>query len=511
MIHTAKDKRLRMSKNLLNRPGKTRVNSVLSVFNFARRHSDRANYGAEFADEIGELNENALDSEIARLLDEDKAKSIDPDELNEVYLDRVVTVFDRDRRTIEEAAGAAINETVPDKPIKEIIPTKPHDKQIAAIIAISALIIVSLAAGLYLRHISLTNQHGLYAEQDSETSGHSDSDATADEIVMMEVSSLYLNEPFSILSAGALSIESGEFSKNGVNLQLSLPIDGPARISEITRFILYYKSVPLVPIFPLKGLYPWETEVTEEEVKSNKREVYPSLVEFPEENLVLAGLKFQGMRDLDGRVTLRVKNLAQWIKADMKLDANRLFSFKETGEQVLQLDGLNLVLEGMDYNGDNIVLVMHGEDPVTGERTRIIADMRLTVQTIDGEEITIPGNVRSSKQGADVRFMLRGNIIDMMLAPEDLGLRLIGVQTIMPDIDLVIKLADLDIERAPAIQNARDQLKSMFGAMVTDLLYIDEDRLFATVIEQGENSVKVHKINALRTGGDWVAQTNEIL
>lgn len=129
----------------------------------------------------------------------------------------------------------------------------------------------------------------------------------------------------------------------------------------------------------------------------------PAEFRFETSNTILGQFTFAPVKSLNARVEVVFKDLYYFYKIPpIDINIRKLFERGEDNTQTLYAGGRRLVLEGMDTQGDYVVLTLHGET-LSGERLETRVEAELRVDTEDGE-IVIPGECFSVTEGSDLLF-----------------------------------------------------------------------------------------------------------
>jgi hypothetical protein len=253
----------------------------------------------------------------------------------------------------------------------------------------------------------------------------------------------YINRPVDISpdGSGSILIESAVFTNTGSSLQIRLSdkSDEGINITPETRISLLDGAYSVLSRSPPDGLYSNISRGLD------SRDAYPAYTEFQDEGITLARVDFEPVRSLDSNITLSVKGLYRSISPRMTIDSADLFDFARKGVKELPLDDFNLIIEGMQLQGSVIALVMHGEDSETHDRIEVKASIDLHAKDQSGGDLIIKGDCKSGPRGTDILFKVGSNP-SLNIDPQLTRIKINSIETVSPDINVVLKLSELDSE-----------------------------------------------------------------
>ncbi|MDR1664809.1 MAG: hypothetical protein LBR83_07830 [Clostridiales bacterium] len=196
---------------------------------------------------------------------------------------------------------------------------------------------------------------------------------------------VYITEPIQLLEGDlSLKIEAASFGSTGSEVAYSLSCNNP--MGEI-RFSDSKNGAPL-------SLREFSSQI-------QAFSATPSEVRFDEHDTIIGKMNFLPIRNQDDTVDVNFNNV--FVQNTLnRSNINTQPLFRREREHVLNVAGRKLVLEGMQQQGNYIVLVMHMED-AGGNRSESVIDAVLTVEH-NGEQFQFPGVCYSSPQGTDVLF-----------------------------------------------------------------------------------------------------------
>jgi len=305
----------------------------------------------------------------------------------------------------------------------------------------------------------------------------------------------YINKAIDISpeGSGVAFIDNAIFANTGSRVQLRFhSTDNKQHIvTEDTSVQMFDGSYNVLPKKPTYGSYVDDDE--------QSISAYPAYAVF--QDIVLARVDFDPVRSLSGNINLSVKGLSRLYPKSVINKCGELFDFRSKGAKTLRYDDFNLVIEGMQHKGDVIALVMHGENTVTGNRSEVRASIGLNAKDFLGNEVVIPGDCLPGPVGTDVLFKVGLTpIIDM--DPESMYLNFKNVQFTLDDINVTIKLHELDSEPDREFLAVSSELEGSFNFPAkTDLLFIDDNSLIGLVLESppkdySGGQILLHLVNA---------------
>jgi len=287
----------------------------------------------------------------------------------------------------------------------------------------------------------------------------------------------YINKPIDISpeGSGLAFIDNAIFANTGSRVQLRFHNTDNKQhiITEDTLVQMLDGSYNVLPKKPTYGSFADDAE--------HLISAYPAYAVF--QDIILARVDFDPVRCLSGNITLSVKGLSRLYPKSVINKCGELFDFRTKGAKTLRYDDFNLVIEGMQHQDDVIALVMHGEDISTADRVEVKASVGLNGKDFLGNDVVIPGDCISGPAGTDVLFKVGLTpIIDM--DPETMHLSFKNVQFTLDDINVTIKLPELDSEPDRDRLAVSAELEGSFNHPAkTDLLFINDNSLIGLVLE----------------------------
>jgi hypothetical protein len=375
-----------------------------------RRNFWRALRNTEAGEDITDMD---LDTEISLLLEQDKKVSAAVPDLDDIIVPEF-TVFDRERRSLEDALKSGRLEQQPITTEGGDADSKTRKQLKIAIMLAGACVIFGTCAMALAFSLPVVTS-GVQGEALATTPPLEDRES---EVTNPGLNPIHLKRSPIIEN---LTLRRGVIGQDGVSLTLGLA-SGPIDVTGSTKFCLFNQTQKI-----------WVKHGTGVEATAAVREM-------GDEKLL--DLEFSRLIGDVGPVTLIIKGMVKRTQLNMPLETARLFNFAEQGEALLEVGDINVILEGMDYNHDNIVLVLHGEIKGTSIRVPVAAFADLTMRTDSGDEVVINGSCQYNDQGTDVRFILPNNS-SLNLDPLSMSLALNAIETPMPDVNFIIHHEDL--------------------------------------------------------------------
>ncbi|MDR1001365.1 MAG: hypothetical protein LBL96_11310 [Clostridiales bacterium] len=371
-----------------------------------RRSFWRSLRSTEAGEDITDMD---LDTEISLLLEQDRKVSATVPDLDEMNLVPEFTVFDRERRSLEDALKNSQPEQQPITTEGDGADYKTR-KQLKIAIMLAGLCVVFGTCAMALAFSMPVVTAVIQGETITTTPAPEDrgSDGTNFGVnpIRLKRSPIIEN----------LTLRSGVIGQDGVSLTFSLA-EGSIDVASSTKFYLFNQAQKV------SAKHGTGVEATAAVREMNNEKLLD--VEF---SRLIGGV---------GPVTLIIKGMVKRTQLNIPLETGRLFNFAEQGESLLEVGDINVILEGMDYNRDNIVLVLHGEIKGASVHVPVVAFADLTMSTASGDEVVIRGACQYNDQGTDVRFMLPNNS-NLNLDPLSMSLTLNAIETPMPDVNFII-------------------------------------------------------------------------
>jgi hypothetical protein len=323
----------------------------------------------------------------------------------------------------------------------------------------------------------------------------------------------YINMPVDISpeGKGTVLIESAVFTNTGSTLQIRFQnkSDNGVNITPETRITMMDGAYSVPSRDPADGLY------SDTLLEGDAYEARPAYTNFQDEGVTLARVDFEPVRGLNDDITLSVKRLNRLDSPQITLNTADLFDFAQKGSKELMFDYFNLIIEGMQTQGDVIALVMHGEDSETRNRVEVQASVELHAKDRLGYDIIIRGECKSGPKGTDVRFKVGDNPV-IKMNPELIQLKFNSIETVLNDIIATLKLSELDSKPSVKRRAAKDELENMFGgAAQTDLIFLNGGVLVGSVLQMPDTTEGgtplVHLVSAAQRDERWVVYADNTL
>ncbi len=268
---------------------------------------------------------------------------------------------------------------------------------------------------------------------------------------------------------------------------------------------------------------------------------------FEDEGTVLARVFFKPLYNLDGTLSLTLRNLAVYHAVGETIPAQRLLDYKSQGEYVINTPDYNFYFEGMKMSSKKAVIVMHATLPDgTDQRVESRPDVELMATDANGSEIVIKGKCQSSSLGSDIVFDYSDRAEEMRVAG-GLNVRINGVMVKMGDKTVEYDLVKAPMSTSTKYVNARSFLERSFRTRLgykydgktegfimgfsDDLLNdrrvmsryspvddgeehsylveafvvsVEENRCLANVVEYADGEETYHQVVADKIDGTWV-------
>ncbi|MCL2416240.1 MAG: hypothetical protein FWD01_05425 [Defluviitaleaceae bacterium] len=225
---------------------------------------------------------------------------------------------------------------------------------------------------------------------------------------------------------------------------------------------------------------------------------HPEIHMFEQNGLILGRMDFRPLRTLTGDVGIYLSHM--FLRYDLSnrpdIPAHDFFISGPDRSQEMTFGDFSLIIEGMQRQGDFIVMPLHGVNntifagsgavvnPGAFNRIETFIDATLIGITSYGEQLRLPGTVRYDTRGADVIFNM-DDLPEMRQIPTTrMFLQIDGVYFRTGDLSTTIQLSNAERIPSDASRAMRSEIERHF---ITRLDYMRGTRTFDQITGFSEN------------------------
>ena len=216
------------------------------------------------------------------------------------------------------------------------------------------------------------------------------------------------------------------------------------------------------------------TVVLEEDATTIKKmKKYPAMYSFNNDKLILSRMDFNSIEDLNNKVYFSFENLFKAYPINRDVLSTSLTGTNKKENYSFDVGNYKIVIEGLGFFNDQVVLVLHGEDKnikfqkdkPNANRVEVRLDAQVVATTSAGVEIILDGKCTSAQYGTDMIFPITDSNRDLIygMGAGNIKLRIASALVKIDDnIKFEFDLKDAKTENDTVKEKACDDIVDAF-------------------------------------------------